>query len=130
MPNTFDAVPDSRHLRSSAFLPMEEPLDRLEEFIEEAQLHRGSLREEDGYTIPFREGGQVRIRVQGAPGPADEDGGRHSDEAEQTGPDGEPGLVFHVDAPTEDRRDYIEGTISETARTQLGAEGDLDWQRD
>lgn len=108
MPNTFDAVPESRHNRSRAFLTVEQPADRLETIMEEAQLHRGSLREQDGYTIPFREGGQVRIRVQ------------------QEGP---AGLEFVVQAPTEDRRDYIEQVIAETARTQLGAEAGLEWER-
>lgn len=108
MPNTFDAAPTSRHDRSRAFLPVDKPDERLETIMEEAQLHRGSLREQDGYTIPFREGGQVRIRIQ---------------------TEGESGLEFQVDAPTEDRRDYIEGVIAETARTQLGAESDLDWER-
>ena len=108
MPNTFDAVPTSRHERSRAFMTVDQPADRLETIMEEAQLHRGSLREQDGYTIPFREGGQVRIRVQ----------------------DGDPtGLEFSVDAPNVERRDYIEGVISETARTQLDAETGLDWER-
>ena len=109
MPNTFDAVPESRHEKSSAFLAVDNPSERLEKFMDEAQLHRGSLREQDGYTIPFREGGQVRVRVQ-------ED-------------QGQTGLHFVVDAPTEERRTYIEGEMAETARTQLGAEADLDWER-
>lgn len=108
MPNTFDAVPKSRKDRSRAFLTVEQPADRLETIMEEAQLHRGSLREQDGYTIPFREGGQVRIRIE----------------------QGDPtGLEFLVSAPTTDRRDYIEGVIAETARTQLNAESDLVWER-
>lgn len=107
MPNTFDAVPESRQDLSRAFLTVEQPADRLETIMEEAQLHRGSLREQDGYTIPFREGGQVRIRVQEDPA----------------------GLEFLVSAPTTDRRDYIEGVIAETARTQLGAEAGLSWER-
>lgn len=107
MPNTFDAVPESRHERSVAFLPLDQPGERLETIMEEAQLHRGSLREQDGYTIPFREGGQLRIRVQ---------------QEERSG------LRFEVDAPTQERRTYIERDIVETARTQLGAETDLEWQ--
>lgn len=108
MPNTFDAVPQSRKERSSAFFEVENPSERLERFMDEAQLHRGSLREQDGYTIPFREGGQVRISVK---------------EEERTG------LHFVVDAPTQERLDYIEQEVAETAHTQLGAQADLEWGR-
>lgn len=104
MPNTFEAVPDGAHERSTAFLEVDEPTDRLEDYMEEAQLHRGSLREQDGYTIPFREGGQVRITVV----KADDDGAT--------------GLRFAVDAPTLERRRYIEEDVSEqlaTSGTQL-----------
>lgn len=107
MPNTFDAVPSSSQERSTAFLQVEQPADRLESIMDEAQLHRGSLREQDGYTIPFREGGQVRIRVR-------ED-------------EGSPGLEFEVGAPTEDRRGHIERTITEQVQQQLGGP-ELKWE--
>lgn len=111
MPNTFDAVPESRHERSVAFLPLDQPAERLEKIMEEAQLHRGSLREQDGYTIPFREGGQVRIRVV------------------EGGEDGGPGLRFEVRAPNEERRTYIEQVIAEQAGTELADAVTLDWQQ-
>lgn len=113
MANTFDAVPLSRHERSHAYLEVSEPAERLERIMEQAQLHRGSLREQDGYTIPFREGGQVRIRIH------EQGEGEHG-----------PGLAFLVDAPTEERRTYIEMDIADTARTQLTDEAELVWQRD
>ncbi|MFK5635534.1 MULTISPECIES: hypothetical protein [unclassified Ornithinimicrobium] len=101
MSNTFDAVPLGAHERSTAFLAVDEPQLRLDEIIEEAQLHRGSLREQDGYTIPFREGGSVRITVvQGAGG-------------------GGSGLRFTTDAPTVERRTHIEETIGQQVAGQL-----------
>lgn len=107
MPNTFEPVPESGHERSTAFLEVSDPSGRLESYMEEAQLHRGSLREQDGYIIPFREGGQVRITVQEAG-------------------EGQPaGLRFEVDAPTQERRAYVEDDVNE----QVG-ERRLDWQRD
>lgn len=106
MPNTFEAVPGAGHERSTAFLEVDDPSDRLEAYMEEAQLHRGSLREQDGYTIPFREGGQVRITVESTPG------------------SGATGLRFVVEAPNTERRSYIESEVAE----QLGsAETPLDW---
>lgn len=108
MPNTFDAVPESRHERSVAFLPLDQPAERLEKIMEEAQLHRGSLREQDGYTIPFREGGSVRIRII-----------TH-----------EPaGLQFSVNAPSTERRDHIQSVIADEIATALGGDhGSLEWQ--
>ncbi|PZU45834.1 MAG: hypothetical protein DI571_06010 [Arsenicicoccus sp.] len=107
MPNTFEAVSHSGHERSTAFLPVEQPNDRLEDYMERSQLHRGSLREQDGYTVPFRDGGQVRITVREG--------------------DAEPaGLLFEVDAPTTERRDYIEGEVA----SELGDGADsLTWER-
>lgn len=112
MPNTFDAVPQSRHVRSRALLELDEPRARLETIMEEANLQRGSLREQDGYTIPFREGGQVRIRI-------------FEEGAETHG----PALEFLVDGPTEERRGYIESEISQTVSTQLVENADLEWDR-
>lgn len=111
MPNTFDAVPQAARARSVAFLGMDAPAERLEVIMDEAQLHRGSLREQDGYTIPFREGGQVRIRVV------------------EGGADGGPGLRFEVRAPNEERRTYIEQVIGEQAGTELTDAVTLDWQQ-
>lgn len=105
MPNTFEAVPDAKQERSTAFLEVEAPADRLEAYMEEAQLHRGSLREQDGYTIPFREGGQVRITV------------------EEGGEAGGSGLRFVVAAPNAERRRYIEEDVSE----QIGSGSSLTW---
>ena len=107
MANTFDAVPhDGSH--STAFLPLENPAERLEQIIEEAQLHRGSLREQDGYTIAFREGGSVRIRVV-----------THEPE----------GLQLSVSAPTDERRAHVEQVIGEEITTAMGADApDLEWQ--
>lgn len=113
MPNTFDAVPQAARARSAAFLQVDSPADRLEIIMDEAQLHRGSLREQDGYTIPFREGGQVRIRI--VEGVAGEQG---------------DGLRFEVRAPNDERRDHIEQVIAEQAGTQLPESVVLDWQRD
>lgn len=110
MANTFDAVPQAARARSVAFLEMEAPAERLEVIMDEAQLHRGSLREQDGYTIPFREGGQVRIRI--------------VEEGEAT-----PGLRFEVRAPNEERREYIEQVIAEQAGTQLTDSVTLNWQQ-
>ena len=112
MPNTFDAVPQAARARSVAFLEVDAPAERLEVIMDEAQLHRGSLREQDGYTIPFREGGQVRIRiVAGGEG------------------EGAPGLRFEVRAPNEERREYIEQVIAEQAGTQLTDSVTLNWQQ-
>ncbi|MFX0539526.1 hypothetical protein ACQBAT_07905 [Ornithinimicrobium sp. Y1847] len=115
MPNTFDAVPDAQQERSQAFLSVDRPQERLEKIMEEAQLHRGSLREQDGYTIPFREGGSVRIRIvqgQGADGEAE----------------GEEGLNFLVVAPTAERREHIQTVIAEQTAGQLtGEPAELDW---
>lgn len=110
MPNTFDPVPDADQERSTAFLPLEQPGERLETLMDEAELHRGSLREQDGYTIPFREGGSVRIRI--------EDGEDAADGA---------GLRFTIKAPTAERREHIESTIAEQVSSQLGDAGSLDW---
>ena len=111
MSNTFDAVPLGAHERSTAFVPLDEPQLRLDEIIEEAHLHRGSLREQDGYTIPFREGGSVRITVVGGSG------------------DEQSGLRFTTDAPTVERRTHIEDTIGAQVAGQLsGDAGVLDWQ--
>ena len=107
MPNTFEAVPQAGHERSTAFLEVSDPAQRLEAYMEEAQLHRGSLREQNGYVIPFREGGQVKITVH-----------------EQDG-DTASGLRFEVDAPTQERRTYIEDDVNE----QVG-ERRLDWTRE
>lgn len=113
MPNTFNAIPQAARARSVAFLEMEAPAERLEVIMDEAQLHRGSLREQDGYTIPFREGGQVRIRIveagQGEAG---------------------SGLRFEVRAPNDERREYIEQTISEQAGTRLTDGVVLEWQQE
>lgn len=113
MPNTFDAVPQAARARSVAFLEMDAPAERLEVIMEEAQLHRGSLREQDGYTIPFREGGQVRIRIVA--------GGEGADAA--------AGLKFEVRAPNDERREYIQQTIAEQAGTRLVEGVTLDWQQ-
>lgn len=113
MPNTFDAVPQAARARSVAFLQVDSPADRLEIIMDEAQLHRGSLREQDGYTIPFREGGQVRIRI-----------------VEAAAGEQEDGLRFEVRAPNDERRDHIEQVIAEQAGTQLPESVVLDWQRD
>jgi hypothetical protein len=110
MPNTFDAVPQAARARSVAFLEMDAPAQRLEVIMEEAQLHRGSLREQDGYTIPFREGGQVRIRI-------------------VEGGEGAGGLRFEVRAPNDERRDYIQEIIAEQAGTQLPDAVSLDWEQ-
>ena len=112
MPNTFDAVPKAARARSVAFLEVDAPAERLEVIMDEAQLHRGSLREQDGYTIPFREGGQVRIRIVA--------GGEDT---------GVPGLRFEVRAPNEERRDYIEQIIADQAGTRLTDAVTLDWQQ-
>ena len=106
MPNTVEAVPHAGHERSTAFLEVSDPAPRLEDYMEQAQLHRGSLREQNGYTIPFRDGGQVKIVVR--------------EEA-----DGPSGLRFEVDAPTQERRAYIEDDVDE----RIG-ERHLEWQRD
>ena len=109
MANTFDAAPEGAHERSTASLSIADPQVLLERIIDEANKHRGTLREQDGYTIPFREGGSVRIRV--------EQGG-------QT-----PALHFVADGPTVERREHIERTITELSVSQLGAEaGTLTWQ--
>ncbi|ANS77774.1 hypothetical protein SGUI_0378 [Serinicoccus hydrothermalis] len=111
MPNTFEAVSPSGHERSSAFLSVPQPNDVLEDYMERSQLHRGSLREQDGYTIPFRDGGQVRITVR-----------EEGDDAEQG-----VGLLFEVEAPNTERRDYIEREVDQ----ELGADTDgLSWQRE
>lgn len=108
MANTFDAAPDVPQERSSAFLAIEEPGEKLEQIIDEAQLHRGSLREQDGYTVPFREGGAVRIRIVDEP---------------------ESGLRFEVHAPTEERRQHIEDTIAEQVEAASHIDADsLDWE--
>ncbi|WP_122263080.1 hypothetical protein [Ornithinimicrobium cerasi] len=109
MPNTFDAVPDLPSERSTTFLPMDRPQERLEHFIKESKLQRGSLRWEDGYTIPFREGGSVRIRVNAGEGV-------------------EEGLRFHIKAPTVERREHIEQVITEQAVTDFGVDHvELEW---
>jgi hypothetical protein len=112
MPNTFNAVPEAAHERSAAFLEVDDPGQRLEDIMEQAQLHRGSLREQDGYTIPFREGGQVRITVH-----------------PQGDADRGPGLAFRVSAPTTERRDYIETVITQQARPEADGGVDLHWER-
>ena len=110
MANTFDAVPQGAHERSTATLALDDPQVLLERLVEEAHKHRGTLREQDGYTIPFREGGAVRIRVE------DAEGGRSA-------------LHFLADGPTVERREHIERTINELSVSQLGAEaGTLHWQ--
>lgn len=110
MANTFDAVPQGAHERSTASLTLDDPQVLLERIVEEANKHRGTLREQDGYTIPFREGGSVRIRV--------EEGGT-----------GASALHFVTDAPTVERREHIERTIGELSVGQLGAEvGTLSWE--
>ncbi|GGK75974.1 hypothetical protein [Ornithinimicrobium pekingense] len=109
MANTFDAAPEGAHERSTTSLSIADPQVLLERIIDEANKHRGTLREQDGYTIPFREGGSVRIRV--------EEGG------------GTPALHFVADGPTVERREHIERTITELSVSQLGAEaGTLTWQ--
>lgn len=110
MANTFDAAPQGAHERSTATLSIADPQVLLERLIDEAHKHRGTLREQDGYTIPFREGGSVRIRVERGDG--------------QT-----PALHFATDAPTVERRQHIERTIGELSVSQLGAEaGTLTWE--
>jgi hypothetical protein len=110
MANTFDAVPEGAHERSTASLTLDDPQVLLERIIEEANKQRGTLREQDGYTIPFREGGSVRIRVEKGTGP------------------GASALHFVTDAPTVERRQHIERTIGELSVSQLGAEvGTLSW---
>lgn len=112
MANTFSHVPEGAQERSSASLEVADPQGVLERIMEEANLQRGSLREQDGYTIPFREGGSVRIRVVPE---ADEEGGA--------------GLRFVVVAPTPQRREYIQGKVSELAAGELGADaGQLAWR--
>lgn len=112
MPNTFDAVPDLPSERSTAFLPLDHPKDRLEQFITESKLQRGSLRWEDGYTIPFREGGSVRIRVASGEGT-------------------EEGLRFHIKAPTLERREHIEQVIGAQATKDFGVDHvELDWSHE
>lgn len=111
MANTFDAVPLGAHERSTASLTIAEPQALLERIIDEANKHRGTLREQDGYTIPFREGGSVRIRVEAGAGGAT------------------PALHFLTDAPTVERRAHIERTIGELSVSQLGADaGTLTWE--
>lgn len=111
MANTFDAAPEGAHERSTASLSIADPRVLLERIIDEAHKHRGTLREQDGYTIPFREGGSVRIRVEEGEG------------------DRTPALHFVADGPTVERRDHIERTINELSVSQLGAEaGTLSWQ--
>lgn len=107
MPNTFDAVPDLPMERSSAFLAVDRPQERLEDFITESKLQRGSLRWEDGYTVPFREGGSVRIRVV---------------------VDGQEGLRFDVKAPDTERREHIEQVLQGQLAGDLGdPDLALDW---
>lgn len=109
MPNTFPAQPEGARERSTASLEVADPQAVLERVMEEANLHRGSLREQDGYTIPFREGGSVRIRV---------------------APEGSPdGLDFTVTAHTVERRDYIERAVADLVSGELGEDaGRLTWQ--
>lgn len=112
MGNTFPSVPEGAQELSNASLEVADPQGVLERLMEQANLHRGSLREQDGYTIPFREGGSVRIRVVEG---GDEDGGE--------------GLRFVVSAPTVERRDYIQDKVSELTAGELGGDaGRLDWQ--
>lgn len=108
----FPSVPEGAQERSNTSLEVADPQGVLERLMEQANLHRGSLREQDGYTIPFREGGSVRIRVV-------EGGDEHGGE----------GLRLVVSAPTPERRDYIQGKITELTVGVLGADaGRLDWQ--
>lgn len=112
MGNTFPSVPEGAQELSSASLAVADPQEVLERMMEQANLHRGSLREQDGYTIPFREGGSVRFRVV-------EDGDEH----------GGPGLRLAVTAPTVERRAYIQGKVDDLAADVLGADaGRVEWQ--
>lgn len=110
MPNTFDAVPEAAHERSSAFLAVDKPQNRLEQVMDEAGLHRGSLREQDGYTIPFREGGVLRIRVVEG-----DDQGR-------------TGLEFTADGPTVERLEHIKQVAGEEVGASLGESRSLTWE--
>lgn len=113
MGNTFDAVPPpaEAHERSAASLATSDPQGMLERLVEEAGKHRGTLREQDGCTIAFREGGSVRVRV--APQGAD---------------DAPPRLSLVVDAPTTERREHVERTLAQLV-ADLGAGADaLDWE--
>jgi hypothetical protein len=104
MASTFDAAPEGVRERSTASLTISDPKVLLEKLVEEANKHRGALREQDGYTIPFREGGLVRIRVEGGT------------------------LHFTAEGPTVERREHIERTVSELAINQLGDDAVLSWQ--
>ena len=105
MANMFPGAPEGAQERSTTSLEVADPQGVLERVMEEANLHRGSLREQDGYTIPFRAGGSVRIRVV------------------------EGALDFTVNAPTVERRDYIEQAVGELTAGELGDEaGRLTWQ--
>ncbi len=105
MANMFPGAPEGAQERSTTSLEVTDPQGVLERVMEEANLHRGSLREQDGYTIPFREGGSVRIRV------------------------AEGALEFTTNAPTVERRDYIERAVGEMVTGELGeAAGRLTWQ--
>ena len=108
MSNTFPSVPEGAQELSNASLEVADPQGVLERVMEQANLHRGSLREQDGYTIPFREGGSVRIRII-----------TH-----------EPaGLQFSVNAPSTERRDHIQSVIADEIATALGGDhGSLEWQ--
>lgn len=111
MANTFSAAPDEAHERSTATVEVTDPQSVLERIIEEAGKHRGTLREQDGFTIPFREGGSVRVRL------AHEEGA-------DTGT-----LSLSADAPTVERREHVERTVGELVGQLLGAEaGALTWQ--
>ena len=107
MANTFDAIHGGAQVSSTAFLPLENPGEQLENIIEEAQLHRGSLREQDGYTIPFREGGSVRLRIV---------------EGDQ------PGLDITIDAPTVERREHLEKVTAEQTLAKV-SQGVLEWKQ-
>ncbi len=113
MGNTFDAVPRpaGAHERSTASLSVADPQALLERIVEEAGKHRGTLRERDGCTIPFREGGSVRIRV-GQEG------------------QGSPALHLATDAPTVERREHLERTVADLLLRLAGDDAATapDWQ--
>lgn len=109
MANHFMTNPEPLGHSSTTFLPLNSPTERLEALMEEAQLQRGSLREVDGYTIPFREGGQVRIVLQ-------EDG-------EQ------PGLHFTASAASDDRLAHLQESVQENLVSAFDDAPVLEWTR-
>lgn len=95
---------EGAHLVSTASVQVDNPREAVEHLVEQAQLHRGSLREQDGFTIPFREGGSCRFRIT------------------------DDGLHLTVDAPTPERVGHVREVVGELVRKHLPGEHELSWQ--